>query len=258
MITSRYVDESGNGELGGTWRREVFFTLVDQVKTKTPKALKDSEQAVKYGTIECRVYRAERTFEPVDETRTAEFISPPLEIYKGCLKGRHISHASRLGAKIEIPQRRRYSVRSLDAEDSPFAWFKFHYRSRGYLEKKFKLRAFPAPPYTPSELYRQLMKRCSDFWVDISGVDGPVRAQEVHSDSEPGSRVDTLDATIQELEEELVTAQEAGMQDAEQFVRLREQIRKLRENSEKLRANSRALPIAHDGLSDMEVDHDTA
>lgn len=255
-IKERCADGSRHEWFGKSWRRDVFFTLVDQVKTKTPKALKNSEEALKYGTIECKVLRAESPSKR-HEAQTFEFVPPPLEIYKGSLKGRHISHVSRLGARIEARHKKRYTGRSLDPDDSPFAWFKFHYRSVDYLQKKFKLPLLLDHSPTKSQMHRHLVKGFSEHYTaDLCSPGSPIRMPETHSVSEP----DSLEVTIHELEEELEIAREFGMEDPEQLACLDEQICRLRENSEKLRASRqvprRALPSGSEySPPDTEVYH---
>ncbi|RPA90344.1 hypothetical protein L873DRAFT_1635199, partial [Choiromyces venosus 120613-1] len=141
-ITSQYVQEAYNpdGSPGKMWRRDIFFAMVKMVTNRSGKARMSQEQALRYGTLECRVYRGERLPDLVHAVDSEVFAPPPCELYQGLLKGRHITHVSRVGAKIETTPKRRHSVRNIDPEEAPFAWFKFHYRSREYLSQKFIIR----------------------------------------------------------------------------------------------------------------------
>ncbi|KAL7275208.1 hypothetical protein RUND412_001856 [Rhizina undulata] len=132
-MESSIKSQYGKEPTGEIWRRDVFFTLLDVVKQRPCGAfLGEHHQAENYGTIECKVFRAEKTEEWTGTVQPDTF--GPTQVYKGSLKSKDISHTARLGAKIEAASAMRYSVRNIDPEDAPFAWFKFFYRSKRCLE----------------------------------------------------------------------------------------------------------------------------
>ncbi|PWW76685.1 hypothetical protein C7212DRAFT_363594 [Tuber magnatum] len=241
-ITSQYVQEAYNqdGTPGKIWKRDVFFTLVKVVASRSAKALMSQEQALRYGTIECRVYRGEGLPGRARAAKSEVFAPPPSELYRGFLKGRHITHVSRVGAKIETTPKRRYAVRCVDPEEAPFAWFKFHYRSREYLEKKFKDEKF--------RQYSAVRENSCGWSIPRHPTGSPRRTPDVQTrakanpgtpESGPRSPIGSLEITIHKLENELAEAEQAGVEDYQLLANLREEIRKARENTERLRANTR-------------------
>lgn len=89
-ITSQY----GKDDAGNVYRRDVFFTLLDKEKGKDIGS-KNALGAT--GTIECKVYRAEKLGEWPGAI-TPESITPGS--HGGSLKKRGISHTVRLGASM--------------------------------------------------------------------------------------------------------------------------------------------------------------
>jgi len=226
-----------DGTPGKIWKRDVFFTLVKMVTNRSAKALMSQEQALRYGTIECKVYRGVRLPDRTHAVSSEVFAPPPSELYRGFLKGRHITHVSRLGAKIETTPKRRHHVRSIDPEEAPFAWFKFHYRSREYLEKKFRVGK--------SWQYSGIRENFYEWFIpqhptgsprQISDVQTPPRVKPRTLESGSRSPIGSLEITIHQLENELAEAEQAGAEDHQLLANLREQIRKARENAGRLRA----------------------
>ncbi|CCX16156.1 hypothetical protein FPQ18DRAFT_125617 [Pyronema domesticum] len=124
-ITSQY----GKDDAGNVYRRDVFFTLLDKEKGKDIGS-KNALGAT--GTIECKVYRAEKLGEWPGAI-TPESITPGS--HGGSLKKRGISHTVRLGASMPANKTVRYTFRNLDPEDEPFAYFRFYYRSQKFMQR---------------------------------------------------------------------------------------------------------------------------
>jgi len=241
-ITSQYVQEAHNrdGTPGKTWKRDVFFTLVKMVTNRSAKGLMSQEQALRYGTIECRVYRGARLPDRTHAVSSGVFAPPPSELYRGFLKGRHITHVSRVGAKIETTPKRRHAVRSIDSEEAPFAWFKFHYRSREYLEKKFKAGKSWQHSTIREDFCGWLFpQHPTGSPRQILDVQTPPRVKPRTPEPDSRSPIGSLEITIHELENELAEAEQAGVEDHQLLANLREQIQKARENAGRLRAAAR-------------------
>jgi hypothetical protein len=105
-ITSQY----GKDDAGNVYRRDVFFTLVDKVKNKNPRSASALVAPETAGTIECKVYRAEKTGE------WNGTISPgvlPVQGQGGSLRKKGVSHTARLGASIPAAKTVRFVLLSL-------------------------------------------------------------------------------------------------------------------------------------------------
>ncbi|KAG0644319.1 hypothetical protein HOY80DRAFT_1030296 [Tuber brumale] len=186
------------------------------VTNRSAEALMSQKQACRYGTIECRVYRGEKLSGRVYGVDSKAVAPPPSELCRGFLKGRHITHVSRVGTRVEVETttKRRHVARSVDPKEAPFAWFKFHYRSREYLGveiQAWKIRAaFDVAQGSCPELQRQTR-----------------------------SFISSLETTIHERGK-LAAAEHAVFGDHQLLAtKLREGIRKARENADRLRANGR-------------------
>lgn len=248
-IKSQYGRSTDNEGEEVSWRREVFFTLIKPnnfVKacctTKPPSDSGFSE----YGTIDCKVFRSERSPEWAGAVTPDEFLAPS-GITKS-LKRRHVSHVSRLGVRMEAHSAKRFCVKSLDPDDAPFAWFKFYYRSRSRLIQKFKLDSFPEV-LLPSRAQDKWVSR-SCICIDLAKPQLPVHVGDnvglqasarfvVREDREFNS----LDGIIQQLEEELATAEIGASEQKDKIIACHQKIDKLRNNSKKLQG--RSIQLTH-------------
>jgi hypothetical protein len=167
-ITSQYrKDETGN-----VYRRDVFFTLVDKVhQSRNPRRVdsKSSGYTEKAGTIECKVYRAEKTGE-WDGAISPEDFSTVGQGAGGSVRPKGVSHRARLGANIPAAKTTRYTFRNLDPEDAPFAFFRFYYRSKKFIQRirgPWPLSRPSSPIQLPRPFSRNLT-RGSSLYQSIS------------------------------------------------------------------------------------------
>lgn len=131
-VQSSIISQYGKDEDGQVYRRDVFFSLSDGPKPKSfwQQAAHIPENMV--GTIECKVFRAEKTgvwegsISPEDLPKTDP---------KKSIRRKGVSHRARLGASMPAAQTTRYTFRNLDPEDAPYAYFRFYYRSYRFLEQ---------------------------------------------------------------------------------------------------------------------------
>lgn len=243
-IKSQYGRGTGNEGEEVAWRREVFFTLIKSnnfikacCATKSPSDSGFSE----CGTIDCKVFRSERSPEWAGAVTPDEFLTPS-GITKS-LKRRHVSHVSRLGVKMEARSAKRFCVKSLDPDNAPFAWFKFYYRSRSRLMQKFKLDSFPEVllPSRDQDRWVSRSRMCINFAkpqlpAHIEGNGGLQASAScvAREDRESNS----LDGIIQQLEEELATAETGASEQKDKIIACHQKIDRLRSNSKKLRGRS--------------------
>lgn len=235
----------GNGEKVA-WRREVFFTLIkpDRFAKACAAKLASESPLSKYGSIDCKVFRSEISTEWAGGVTPNELCSPSMVKVP---KIRHVSHIAKLGVKMEAHSLKRFCVKSLDPDDAPFAWFKFFYRSRSCLVEKFKLNSFP-----------EVSLRCSHQVGSISRIGQRTSTSNSTSISiSPQSRTEIknkvrtnapasdiaksehgMESLIQQLEEELASAEFEVAEQKEKIINCRQKIDKLRDNSEKLRESS--------------------
>lgn len=195
------------------YRRDVFFTLVDKLKHRNPRSAIAPALAGAVGTIECRVYRAEKTGE-WNGTISPEELPAPSHGKKG------VSHTVRLGASIPAAKTVRYTFKNLDPEDAPFAFFRFYYRSKKFLQRSplgsWSLTRPSSPIQIPRPLSRTLTQKSSlyksltrgkDFLADKFSRHDSVDLRRVTSPglekSDPNLGVGNLEADIQRLETDL-------------------------------------------------------
>jgi hypothetical protein len=264
-IKSQYGRDINADGVEVAWRREIFFALIKPVKATKPrckvKRTPTSAEAEQYGTIDCKIFRSEKSPEWAGAVTPEEFRS--LSDATKTLKSRPLSHVSRLGVKMATSTSKRYCVKSLDPDDAPFAWFKFYYRSRQRLIEKFGLEqlrglslqgeegepvsqsptnATPnVPSQTPSQASSQTPPRMQALPHDLGvspdgGADNIDRETGLeHSVTEANKGADLLDTFIEKLEEELALAEKGGSVENDKIAACHEKISRLRQNSEKLR-----------------------
>lgn len=247
-IKSQYGRGTGDGGSEVAWRREIFFTLIrasDFPKGRCTTWPPSESVLSAYGTIDCKVFRSERSPEWAGAVTPDEFCDPSAIIKS--LKGRNISHVARLGVRMEAQSAKRFCVKSLDPDDAPFAWFKFYYRSRSCLVEKFKLRSFPE--ILPLGKGQGIGSR-SLLQSQYTGIKPTKRNPLVHFGdnvepqawapcvAETNEETGSLDDMIQRLEHELSAVKVGGPEQKDKIISCYKKINKLRNNSEKLRATS--------------------
>lgn len=228
------------------WRREVFFALIGPggfAEACTTKLASGSPLS-KYGTIDCKVFRSEISPEWAGGVTPDEFCSPSM------IKVRHVSHVARLGAKLEAHSVKRFCVRSLDPDDAPFVWFKFFYRSRGCLMKKFKLPEVSLlRPNEVESVSRDLERKPITTPQSRLQIKDEVRKNTSAiyiAKSEQG--MESFEGIIQHLEKELAAAESEGSEQKEKIISCHKKIGKLRDNSVKLRGSSIQLQRNSEGV----------
>ncbi|TGZ76224.1 hypothetical protein EX30DRAFT_345048 [Ascodesmis nigricans] len=154
-IASTINSQYSKDERGTPHRRDIFFMLEEERVKQWPYwLLKGSAQnSDKMGTIECKVYRAEKTG-VWEGTVSPEAI--PATSAKKSMRSKGVSHRARLGAPMLAAKTTRYTFRNLDDENTPFAYFKFYYRSYKFLQINHIIYAHSdlARPVSPSDAYR--------------------------------------------------------------------------------------------------------
>jgi hypothetical protein len=157
-ITSQYKKDAA----GNVYRRDIFFTLVDKVNNRNTRASAtatgDSTLTEKAGMIECKIYRAEKIGE-WDGVISPEAFPAGGEGEDAQPKG--VSHRARLGADIPAVRTTRYTFQNLDAEDSPFAFFRFYYRSKKFIQRMRQIHRPLSRPSSPLQIPRSLSRNLS-------------------------------------------------------------------------------------------------
>lgn len=260
-IKSQYGKGMDSEGVEVAWRRELFFALINPIKPIksrcTAKRSQESSVVSHYGTIDCKIFRSERSPEWAGAVTPDEF--QPLSVVTKSLKGGHISHVARLGVKMDASSAKRYCVRSLDPEDAPFAWFKFYYRSRGHLVQKFKFDGLPEISLLAGDQGRLFPQDSSLGRPTSSNLMTPQPSADLHNAVKPrdlaywvleaNKGADSLDNMIQKLEQELAAADMGDSKQKERVIACHEKIGKLRENSEKLRLRAVQLQNKPDQAS---------
>ncbi|KAF8540528.1 hypothetical protein BDD12DRAFT_880355 [Trichophaea hybrida] len=240
-ITSQY----GKDDAGNVYRRDVFFTLVDKVKHKNPRSASALVAPETAGTIECKVYRAEKTGE------WNGTISPdklPVQGQGGPLRKKGVSHTARLGASIPAAKTVRYTFKNLDPEDEPFAFFRFYYRSKKFVQRSrlgnWSLSRPSSPVQIPRPLSRSLTRKSSLYQSLTRGkeflADKLTSRQSESSElmrvtspdpirSSSSLTVTNIEATIQRLESDLALAGN-NPEDAERVQILRSKLEQLKQD----------------------------
>lgn len=118
-ITSQYIKDDDDN----VYRRDIFFTLAQRPKSKTSI---NPANPSSLGTIECKIYRAEKTGEWSGKI-SADGLNKAAEVTKD------ISHQARLGENMPAVRTVRYTFKNIDEEENPYAFFRFYYRSVKYL-----------------------------------------------------------------------------------------------------------------------------
>jgi hypothetical protein len=272
-ITSQY----GKDETGNVYRRDVFFKLVEkEYRRKRAASVADGHD--KIGLIECKIYRAEKTGEWTG-TISPEDLPLPDEASGPRPKG--VSHTVRLGANIPATKTVRYTFRNLDPEDTPFASFRFYYRSKKFVQRsRIGTWSFsrPSSPFAPASrpASRNLDRRSSLYssWGKgklfqlLSGKDDSPEAmrtatpEPLRSSTPPAASTLDLEGTLGKLETQLAKAEQKG-EDPERIQNCYDKLEQIRRHSIALRKRKELradgpIVIASDDGSEVSEHGDSA